>query len=205
MYKRETSEGAFVSYEVFAIKVKNDKEIYPEKHALSKWSWCPVQESRAEIYYNRINDGDVVIPDVDPETSQPVNVDEVPLAEVAETVSEPISEPVEISLVETVAHQEDPMVTETPTAEVEVGGTPDGGAVVTVAKIRKKRVEMVMNIPKGCFTQADFARANDLPERGIVWSKLDKLVTDGKLSKSMKQIGKGRPTAIYSESTPAVV
>lgn len=120
-----------------------------------------------------------------------------------ETPAEDIVEPTEIM----------------PTGEPQ--STPDGGAVVPVLEVGKKEVkktekkakgktpkkdskektvktEVKYKFPKGEFTQADFARANGLPERGVVWSKLDKLVQGKVLSKKLKKLGRGRPSQIFT-------
>lgn len=208
LYKRETLEGNFVSYEVFPIMTKNGKEIYPEKHAFSKWAWCPISEDRATVYFNRLENDEIVIPQVDPETSEMIRDEneqtyEELMAEADEIVAQveiPVNVEVvpEVEIPVDVVVEEDPTipasmenVVETPTVDV----TPDGGTVVTVAKVEKTVVTMV--IPTGEFTQAQFAVANGLPERGIVWSKLDKLVKDGKITKSFKKLGRGRTSAVF--------
>ncbi len=216
IYKRETMEGNLVSYEVFAVKSKNGVEVYPQKHAFGKWAWCPISLDKAEIYFDRIDSSETVIPDVDPETSEvvrdevEVSLDDMPDVNVEGQVSVQTTAdaPVVVSL-ESVEAGEDPTVPDEvvvePVAEVvpevntEVQPTPDGGAVVTVAKVKKEKVEMVFIIPKGEFTQAQFAVANGLPERGVVWSRLDSLVKAGKLNKALVKMGKGRPTQVFTE------
>lgn len=241
IYKRETAEGQFVSFEVFAIKSKDGVEIYPNQKAVqAKWAFCPMNKQRAEVWFDRITNGDIVIPDVDPITSEPIetvdsrSLDELPDVnvsvdvpdivkdniltipivaggdstpeytepepEVEPSASEKSPEPVvEVPTVE------DPTAPdEVPTVEVpEVTPTADGGVAVTVAKVKKDVLAMV--IPTGEFTQADFANANGLPERGVVWSKLDALVKVGKLAKRFGTTGKGRPKAYFTEIPTATV
>lgn len=214
LYKRETMEGNFVSYEVFAVKSKNGQEVYPQKHAFGKWAWCPISIDKAEIYFNRIDSEETVIPNVDPETSEvirdasvEVELDDMPDVNVEGEIVKPIAIPVDVSM-ETVETVEDPTVpadegggtpTDDQVVDVEVQPTTDGGAVVTVAKVKKEKAELVFVIPAGEFTQAQFAVANGLPERGVVWSRLDNLVKAGKLNKTLVKMGKGRPTQVFTE------
>lgn len=51
--------------------------------------------------------------------------------------------------------------------------------------------------PKGEFTQAQFASANGMPKRGTVWFKLDELVQNGVLNKTIRN-GKGHPKAFFT-------
>lgn len=221
LYKRETPEGTLVSYEVFAVKTKDGSEVYPNSNAFGgnfKWAWAPISQDRANVLFDRLANNEVVVPDVDPitgEMNRPENdpsLEEVLASEDPTPVQEIVNEPpvgwteipagLETPVVsETPAVLEDPTVVETPSVDV----TPDGGAVVTVAKVKKEKVIPTMNIPSGEFTQAEFARANGLPERGVVWSRLDSLVQAGKLSKVLKQIGKGRPKAFFTEIVGDVV
>lgn len=228
IYKRETAEGQFVSFEVFALLTKDGMEIYPNQKAVqNRWCMCPTSEAKANTWFDRFTNGDVAIPNVDPVTGEPLeaadnrSLDELPDVNVsvdvptpavaepvvvvadipAETVAgEPPAEPVvEVPVVEVPAVESDPTVpdVEVPTVEVpEVTATPDGGSVVTVAKVVNNVLTMV--IPAGEFTQAEFANANGLPERGVVWSKLDALVKLGKLSKRFGTTGKGRPKAFFT-------
>jgi hypothetical protein len=238
IYKRETAEGQFVSFEVFAIKSKDGVEIYPNQKAVqTKWAFCPMNLERAKTWFDRIVNGDVIIPNVDPVTGEPLeaadnrSLDELPDVNVSVDVPAPVVVVTDISPevaldnpvilpavdptdivsvpVDSVPAVEIPTVeipTEDPTApddvpvvEVpEVTPTADGGVVVTVAKVSKGVVTMV--IPTGEFTQADFANANGLPERGVVWSKLDSLVKAGKLAKRFGTTGKGRPKAFFTET-----
>lgn len=231
IYKRETLEGRLVSYEVFAIKSKDGQEIYPNQSAMSKWAWCPTNIDRANKYFDRINDGEIAIPNVDPITGETIRTDadnrslEDVLAEgdpdavsteivAEENIVEDVTAPTEIVQTLTDSPADD-VVVDVPTADVTP--TPDGGAVVTVATVKKVKVAktpktpkikvakavkapkttVAMVIPSGSFTQAIFAQHNNLPERGVVWGKLDGLVKDGKLTKVFQQMGKGRPCAIY--------
>lgn len=204
IYRRETAEGQFVSFEVFALLTKDGMEIYPNQKAVqNRWCMCPTSEAKANTWFDRFTNGDVAIPNVDPVTGEPLeaadnrSLDELPDVNVAvETPAEPV---VEVPVVEVPAVESDPTVpdVEVPTVEVpEVTATPDGGAVVTVAKVVNNVLTMV--IPAGEFTQAEFANANGLPERGVVWSKLDALVKLGKLSKRFGTTGKGRPKAFFT-------
>lgn len=236
IYRRETAEGQLVSFEVFAVRSKDGAEVYPNQKAVqNRWCMCPTNETKANTWFDRFNNGEVVIPNVDPVTGEPLDVadnrsiDELPDVNVPIDLSVPAPAPaplaVEIPTVElpavdptdivsvpaesvpavVVATVDDPTVPDSiPTVEVpEVTPTPDGGAVVTVAKVKKDVVTMV--IPAGEFTQADFANANGLPERGVVWSKLDVLVKGGKLSKRFGSNGKGRPKAFFTEIPTATV
>lgn len=200
LYRRSTPEGSFVSFEVFALLLNpSGDEVYPNQAAMSKWAWCPISEDRANKMFDDITSGAIVIGPFNPETS------ELP----------DLTGP---SLEELMA-QDDPTVPSTPAVEtpvvdvsleatpaVEVAATPDGGAVVTVAKVKKTKVEFSPIYPEGEFDQAIFARANGLPERGVVWSRLDDLVKAGKLSKVLRPIGKGRPKQFFTkiEAAPAV-
>lgn len=219
IYKRETAEGQFVSFEVFALLTKDCMEIYPNQKAVqNRWCMCPTSEAKANTWFDRFTNGDVAIPNVDPVTGEPLeaadnrSLDELPDVNVSVDVPTPaVAEPVvvvadipaepvvEVPVVEVPAVEADPTVpdVEVPTVEVpEVTATPDGGAVVTVAKVVNNVLTMV--IPAGEFTQAEFANANGLPERGVVWSKLDALVKLGKLSKRFGTTGKGRPKAFFT-------
>lgn len=230
IYKRETAEGQFVSFEVFALLTKDGMEIYPNQKAVqNRWCMCPTSEAKANTWFDRFTNGDVAIPNVDPVTGEPLeaadnrSLDELPDVNVSVDVPTPtVAEPVvvvadipaetvavetpaetvvEVPVVEVPTVEADPTVpdVEVPTVEVpEVTATPDGGAVVTVAKVVNNVLTMV--IPSGEFTQAEFANANGLPERGVVWSKLDALVKLGKLSKRFGTTGKGRPKAFFTAS-----
>lgn len=220
VYKRATHEDAFVQFEVFAIKSKDGSEVYPPKSAFGKWAWCPITQKKADSYFNRIETGEVAIPDCDPITGEITKlVNDVSLEEL---LSEPDVDPVIIVDDLTTPIVNEPVIVDTGTPEVlntivvdtdiinptpvvdvadpTVVPTTDGGMVVAVAKVSKKKnqsTQIQMVIPTGEFTQATFAIANGLPVRGIVWSRLDGLVQGGKLSKSLKQVGRGRPTAFY--------
>lgn len=225
IYKRETAESQFVSFEVFAIMTKDGMEIYPnQKAVVNRWCVCPTSEAKANTWFDRFTNGEVTIPNVDPVTGDPIeaadtrSLDELPDVNVSVDVPTPVGshdnpvilpdfDPTDIvsvptdsvPAVEIPTAEEDPSapVVEVPTVEVpEVTPTADGGVAVTVAKVKKNVV--TFNIPVGEFTQADFANANGLPERGVVWSKLDGLVKEGKLTKRFGTTGKGRPKAYFT-------
>lgn len=200
LYKRETLEGAFISFEVFSIKSKDGVEVYPNQTAAGKWCWCPIKAERAEKYFNNIDSGDIVVPDVDPITGEYVRSEEDNKS-LEQVLAEADPAPLIVTNIDPTAPAEIPtpevVMTDSPTPEVTA--TADGGAVVEVAKVKKNRntTNVQMVIPSGEFTQAEFAKANGLPERGVVWGKLDALVQAGKLKKDFKQVGKGRPAAVY--------
>lgn len=234
IYRRETGDGQFVSFEVFAIMTKDGSEIYPNQKAVqNRWCMCPMTEAKANTWFDRFTNGDVTIPNVDPVTGEsiekvdnrsldelpdvnvsidtptsvvvistvtPTDVLEIPEVEVILPHGEVVSAPADsVPAVELPTVEEDPTApdVEVPTVEVpEVTPTVDGGALVTVAKVANNVLTMV--IPAGEFTQAEFATANGLPERGVVWSKLDALVKSGKLSKRFGTTGKGRPKAFFT-------
>jgi hypothetical protein len=251
IYKRETAEGQFVSFEVFAIMTKDGSEIYPNQKAVqNRWCVCPMTEAKANTWFDRFVNGEVTIPNVDPVTGESIekvdnrSLDELPdvnvSVDVPGTVKEDIltiqivagddsipeyTEPVPAVELPTVEESpvpavelptveespvpavELPTVEEDPTAPddvpvveipeaFEVTPTDDGGVAVTVAKVNKGVVTMV--IPTGEFTQAEFAIANGLPERGVVWSKLDTLVKAGTITKWFGSNGKGRPKAFFT-------
>lgn len=72
-------------------------------------------------------------------------------------------------------------------------------AVVRVAKTRvRSDKNAVYVIPDGEFTQADFAKANGLPERGRVYGILQQQVKSGLVTPvGLKKSGKGRPQAYF--------
>jgi hypothetical protein len=193
MYRRETTDGHFVSFEVFMLMTKDGAEIYPnQKAVVNKWCFCPVAESRANIWFDRITNGDIPVPSVDPVTGEHIESEISTLPDEPVSVETPVAEVLpEVSTVETPV---DPLHTEKVVAEVVT--TPDKGAAVVVAKVKNDKVYV---IPTGEFTQAGFANANGLPERGIVWSILDKLVKSGKLSKELRKMGRGRPSQVFKE------
>jgi len=125
-------------------------------------------------------------------------VDSTPIVETNDDPTAPAEAVVEPEVVEIELEEEiEPTV---------VNPTVDGGAVVTVAKVKKVKVPksdktQTAVIPTGEFTQAQFATANGMPLRGAVWGRLDNLVQSGKLVKVLKQVAKGRPTAFYQEAT----
>ena len=213
IYKRETLEGHLVSYEVFAIKSKAGAEVYPNQQAMSVWAFCPISPDRANTYFDRITNGDTPIPNVDPVTGESLDtvdnrsLDELPDADevvVAEELTvetlavsvEEVDEVIEEVIEETV---DDVVGGTTPVEAPTVETTPDGGAVVTVAKVRKTRLTMTMVIPSGEFTQADIAKVNGLPERGAIWGKIQKEIKENRVRLiEMRKVGKGRPTSIYA-------
>lgn len=232
IYKRETAEGQFVSFEVFAIMIKDGSEIYPNQKAVqNRWCVCPMTEAKANTWFDRFSNGEVTIPNVDPVTGESIekvdnrSLDELPDVNVSIDISTPVvvvntvepADVVEIPEVEVIlphgeivsAPADSVPVVEVPTVEdptapddvpvveiPEVTPTVDGGVTVTVAKVNKGVVTMV--IPTGEFTQAEFAVANGLPERGVVWSKLDTLVKAGTITKRFGSNGKGRPKAFFT-------
>jgi hypothetical protein len=203
LYKRETLEGAFVSYEVFAIKTKNDQEIYPNKIAMSKWAWCPIAENRANIWFDRLTAGEVVIPQVDPETGDvletsnistetetPVVVVETPVVETPVVVEDPTAPTVVIPEVEI-------PVVEIPVNVVQP--TPDGGAVVTVATVKKNKVTSALKLPSGEWTRTDFAILNGLkPKNSESYGALMREIKLGRVKELRKEKGKGKPHSVYS-------
>jgi hypothetical protein len=201
IYKRETLEGTFISFEVFAILSKDGEEVYPNQSSIGKWAWTPIKQDRAERYFNNIENGDTPIPSVDPITGEFIRTDEEnkslddvlaenPDIEVATVVIAEVDPT--LPDVAPVAITDSPIVVETPASDVLV-------EVATVTT-KNKVASVNMVIPTGEFTQAQFALANNLPERGVVWGKLDSLVKAGKLKKEFKKLGKGRPSACYQSS-----
>lgn len=221
IYRRETADGDFVSFEVFALLAKDGMEIYPNQKAVqNRWCMCPMTEAKANTWFDRFSNGDVQIPNVDPVTGESLekvdnrSLDELPDVNVSVDVPAPVvvittATPVDALELPTVEESPVPAVelpaVEDPTApddvpvvEIpEVTPTVDGGVAVTVAKVNKGVVTMVI-IPTGEFTQAEFAIANGLPERGVVWSKLDALVKAGTIVKRFGSNGKGRPKAFFT-------
>jgi hypothetical protein len=245
IYRRETSVGAFVSFDVFALLTdKTGTEIYPQSHALSKWAWSPSNEDRAKTYFDRIEKGEMTVANYNPLTSEverPENepsleevmagpdvvlteAPSVPTVNVSEVVVSGTEQSVEtINVTADVVPDpivEDPTAvdvapTPEPTVESadedpiapEVSETADGSAVVTVAKVRKARVKVAMNIPALAeFTQAQFAEANGLPARGVVYGRIQAEIEAGRVVlKEMRHVGKGRPTSIYAAVIPQTV
>ena len=221
IYRRETADGDFVSFEVFALLAKDGMEIYPNQKAVqNRWCMCPMTEAKANTWFDRFSNGDVQIPNVDPVTGESLekvdnrSLDELPDVNVSVDVPAPVvvidtATPADALELPTVEESPVPAVelpaVEDPTApddvpvvEIpEVTPTVDGGVAVTVAKVNKGVVTMVI-IPTGEFTQAEFAIANGLPERGVVWSKLDALVKAGTIVKRFGSNGKGRPKAFFT-------
>lgn len=191
IYKRETAEGQFVSFEVFAIMSKDGMEVYPNQAAVrNRWCVCPMTETKAETWFDRFTNGDVTIPNVDPVTGDPVeatdnrSLDELPDVVVAVDEPAPTTVAVEVPVVtEPVVDEPAPVaestdsvpvvdvpVVEDPTApddvpvvEVpEVTPTVDGGVAVTVATVKAKKVYLALNLPAGEWTRTDFANLNGL-------------------------------------------
>jgi hypothetical protein len=247
IFRRESTAGQILSFDVFALLRDSDgNEVYPQAHALSKWAWAPAQEHRAKTYFDRIEKGDMTVPDFNPHTSEIIRPENEPT--LAEVMAGPDVELTEIPLVPTIVPEavvvaeptptehsvetavsldevvpaeptiepevvvaSEPVPMEDPTAIVVeptvetadptvVTPTADGGAVVTVAKVRKSRVTVTMKIPDLAeFTQAQFAEANGLPARGVVYGRIQTEIEAGRIVlKEMRQSGKGRPTAFYS-------
>lgn len=203
IYKRETLEGQFVSYEVFAIMSKNGAEIYPNKLAFGRgaltWAWCPIAEDRANIYFDRMNNGDVPIPQIDPETGEIIN----------NTTEVSLEETPEVTPAQPVVSTDDPTA---PTPTPEVLPTPDGGAVVTVAKVTKtqKVIPTYVFPNKTEWLRDDFAELNGMdhhPAHSDSYGPLMALVKAGKVKEVKKAlVGKGRPRSFYSVvATPATV
>ncbi len=193
IYRRETSEGQFVSFEVFAVRSKDDVEIYPSAGAVNKWLYAPISEDRANLWFDRFTNGEVSgFQGLDPITAEPVALENDPSLE--EVMATPVSTEEVTEVTTPTVEVEDPTVPEE-TIPV-VNPTPDGGVAVTVATVKDKVV--TYNYPVGEFTQAQFANVNGMPERGTVWSVLDKLVKGGKLDKVLKKLGKGRPSQVFT-------
>ena len=222
LYKRETLEGAFVSYEVFGIMVKNGSEIYPNQTAVvQKWCYCPVSEDRANLWFDRFTNGDVILPHVDPETGESIEIadnrslDELPDVDGTMTI-EPVAEvkiPLDIDPTNPNPEPEPvvevPVDTVIPTVDVPtVEITPDGGAVVTVAKVRQNKVYPTMILPTGEFTRTQFAILNNLkPANSESYGALIREVKAGRVVEVRKDnSGKGKAKSIYSMvvATPAV-
>lgn len=83
-----------------------------------------------------------------------------------------------------------------------VAGKPAAQAVVKVAKSRQRvDKDATYVIPDGEFTQADFAKANNMPERGRVYGILQQQVKSGKVKPvGLKKVGKGRPSAYFARA-----
>lgn len=76
-------------------------------------------------------------------------------------------------------------------------------AIVTIVKARRVRSDKnaVYVIPDGEFTQADFAKANGMPERGRVYGILQQQVKSGLVTPAgLKKSGKGRPQAYFTKA-----
>lgn len=207
LYKRETLEGQFVSYEVFAIRTKNDVEIYPNKTAFGRgvtsWAFCPMDLKRADVYYDRfekVGEKDGFEPTwihTDPETGEIIP---------EET---PTIENVEVSL-ETPKNEQATDITTSPEPDIVqppqpeqpmVQVTPDGGAVVTVAKVTKtQKVLPTFKFPKGEWTRTDFALLNNLkPCNSESYSALMREIKAGRAKEVRKdKSGKGKPRSIYT-------
>jgi hypothetical protein len=69
--------------------------------------------------------------------------------------------------------------------------------LVSVVEVKKKS-DTTWVIPQGEFTQADFAKANGLPERGTVYNILQSVINKGMVKLAdRRKIGGGRPTSFY--------
>jgi len=223
MYLRKTLEDTLVCYEVFSIKSKNNEEIYPEAHAFGKWAWAPKSMDRAQTYFDRISKGEIVIPDVDPTTSEMIPLEnDMSLEEMmAESEVENVSQPVENVVVESVVTTipvettveptiEIPIVVNSPvetvetpvetTDKVEVTPTNDGGVLVTVAKVKKDKVTYLY--PTGEFLRNDFAKMNGMdhtPPHSDSYGPLMAEIKAGRVVELRKEkMGKGKPRSIYS-------
>jgi hypothetical protein len=221
LYRRSSPEGTFLSFDVFAVKSSGGVEVYPTVEAShSGWAWSPSSEERARTWFDRITNGDVVIPDVDPITGEPVGADTRSLDELPDIVEATIGEPgpvvdvpivventaedvevpeVEIPTVEVPEVDPTEPTVEVPTVEVPTV-TSEGGTTPVKGRGRKPADLSKLVIPEGEFDQATFARANGLPERGVVWSRLDSLVSAGTISKRFASEGKGRPKAYFTKT-----
>lgn len=70
--------------------------------------------------------------------------------------------------------------------------------LVPVVEVKKKN-DATWVIPNGEFTQADFAKANGLPERGTVYNILQSVINKGLVKLiDRRKIGGGRPTSFFS-------
>ncbi len=204
MYKREGLDGSFVCYEVFAIMTKNGNEVYPNPSSFNKWAWCPVSEERANQWYDRLNKGEIVIPQVDPETSEPISLEKDPSLDEIMSETDPITEETQPVVPVTeqtpvIEQKTEPVVenvVEDPTIPPIVEKTMDNKPAVTVAKVSKTKVQMI--IPSGEFTQAQFAQMNGLPERGVVFGKIQTEIRHNRIKMiEQRKINRGRPTNIY--------
>lgn len=230
IYKRETAEGQFVSFEVFAIMTKDGMEVYPNQKAVqNRWCMCPMTEAKATTWFDRFTNGDVAIPNVDPVTGETIekvdnrNLDELPDVNVSVDVPAPLGsndnpvilppvDPTDIVSVPSVEVPivEDPMATvEVPTVEVpEVTPTVDGGVVVTVATVKAKKVFPALLLPVGEWTRTDFANLNGLkPANSESYGALMREVKAGRVKELRKESsGRGKPKSIYTAVTaPATV
>lgn len=72
-------------------------------------------------------------------------------------------------------------------------------AVTSAVVVSGNSVVSTTNIvPVGEFTQADFARANGLPERGSVYNVIQKMISGGNIKVSRREKrGPGRETVLY--------
>jgi hypothetical protein len=225
IYRRTTPEGTLLSFDVFAIKASNGVEVYPTiEAAQAGWAWSPASEERARTWFDRITNGDVVVPDVDPITGEPIGADNRSLDELPDIVEATLTETVPVvdvpPVVENTVEDVDVPTVEVPEVEVpevdptaptveptdevptvEVPSAPsEGGTTPAKSRGRKPADLSKLVIPEGEFDQATFARANGLPERGVVWSRLDSLVSAGTISKRFASEGKGRPKAYFTKT-----
>jgi len=134
LYERKTLEGVLVSYEVFAVKTKNDTEVYPQKNAFGKWAWNASSDAKANVLFDRLNEGVVTVMEVDPETGEAIR------AENEQTYEQLMAEP---DVTATNDVNETPFSLEDPTAPVvadevktEVQPTVESGVVATVTEVK---------------------------------------------------------------------
>lgn len=202
LYKRTTMEGALVSYEVFAIMTKNDAEVYPNQN--SQWAWYPISEDRANNWFDRITSGETVIPQVDPETGDPLETDERSLDEIPNMIVS--TDTVQAQPVDPTNPDTEVPVVDIPTVET----TADGGTVVTVAKVKKNKVLPTYIFPtKVEWIRDEFAELNGMdhhPAHSDSYGPLAALIKAGKVIEVRKaKVGRGRPRSFYSVVVPAVV
>lgn len=201
MYRRETLDGQFVSFEVFAVRSKDETEVYPTEAAVNKWLYAPISEDRANIWFDRFTNDEVSgFQGLDPVTAEPeAIVDDPSLEDVMESA-------ISTDTVETPAVATDAVEVVDPTAPEEtpvVNVTPDGGATVTVAKVVKNKVTYI--IPPGEFTANEFADANGLRRRKGIWGRIQNEIEAGRVVfVKQTKVGKGRPTSFYT-ATPVPV
>lgn len=218
MYEETNSTGATVGYHVFAPLTSGGSEVFPTADSIGIWAWNPTQLSRADLWFDRITNGDTPIPNVDPITNlsrdlqDDRTVDELPETPVeVPTVEDVIPTTVEIPTAEV-------PVVEIPTVEVTVVATAEVPVVevptveVTEApKVKAVKVPKVyptMKFPAGEWTRTDFALLNGLkPANSESYGALIREVKAGRVVEVRKDsTGKGKPKSIYSiVSVPVTV